>query len=75
MLWFLAVILYVSSVFLTITTEKGELRWSNLWIIMLMYIIYTQMWLIVAAKGLYLYVKEQILHIETTKWYKTQRYK
>lgn len=74
-LWLLAVILYVSSVFLTITTEKGELRLSNLWIIMLMYIIYTQMWLIVAAKGLYLYVKEQILHIETTKWYKTQRYK
>lgn len=74
-LWLLAIILYVSSVFLTITTEKGELRLSNLWIIMLMYIIYTQMWLIVAAKGLYLYVKEQILHIETTKWYKTQRYK
>lgn len=74
-LWLLAVILYVSSVFLTITTEKGEMKISNILVIMLMYVIYTQMWLIVAGKGLYLYIKEQILHIETTQWYKTQRYK
>lgn len=75
LLWALAILLYVVSVFLSITTEKGEMRWSNLFIILLMYLIYTQMWLLVALKGMYLYIKEQIFHIETTKWYKTQRYK
>lgn len=76
MLWFLAVVLYVLSVFLTITTEKGEMRWSNIFVIIAMYVIYTQMWLIVALKGMYLYIKESVFHMESaTKWYKTKRYK
>lgn len=75
LLWLLAIILYVVSVFLSITTEKGEMKLSNIFIILLMYLIYTQMWLIVAFKGMYLYIKEQIFHIETTQWYKTQRFK
>lgn len=75
-LWFLAVVLYVMSVFVSITTEKGEMKLSNLLLILLMYIVYTQMWLIVALKGMYLYIKENVFHLESaTKWYKTQRYK
>ena len=76
MLWLLAVVLYVVSVFVSITTEKGEMRWSNIIVIILMYVIYTQMWLIVALKGMYLYIKESVFHLESsTKWYKTKRYK
>lgn len=74
-LWLLAIVLYVMSVFLSITTEKGEMKLSNIFIILLMYLIYTQMWLIVAFRGMYLYVKEKIFHISTPQWYKTQRYK
>ena len=75
-LWLLAIILYVVSVFVSITTEKGEMKWSNILVILLMYVIYTQMWLIVALQGMYLYIKENVFHLESaTKWYKTKRYK
>jgi len=72
-LWLLAIILFVTSTFITIITEKGEMRLSNLWIIMLMYITYCQLWMVVAANGLYNYFKDLIFKREV-KWYKTERY-
>ena len=52
------------------------MKWSNILVILLMYVIYTQMWLIVALQGMYLYIKENVFHLESaTKWYKTKRYK
>ena len=72
-LWLLAVILFVTGTFVTVITEKGEMRLSNLWIIMLMYISYCQLWMVVAANGLYNYLKDLIFKREV-KWYKTERY-
>ena len=72
-LWFFAVILFVLGTFITITTEKGEMTLQNLLIIVLMYLVYSQMWLIVAFYGMIMYVQEQIFH-KKAKWYKTQRY-
>lgn len=72
-LWLLAIILFVTGTFITIITEKGEMRLSNLWIIMLMYISYCQLWMVVAAYGLYNYLKDLIFKREV-KWYKTERY-
>ncbi|MBE9913993.1 glycosyltransferase family 2 protein [Paenibacillus donghaensis] len=72
-LWLLAVILFVTGTFITLITEKGEMRLSNLWIIMLMYISYCQLWMVVAAYGLYNYIKDLIFKREV-KWYKTERY-
>ena len=72
-LWFFAVILFVLGTFITITTEKGEMTLQNLLIIVLMYLVYSQMWLIVAFYGMIMYVQEQIFH-KKVKWYKTQRY-
>lgn len=72
-LWLLAIILFVTGTFITIITEKGEMRLSNLWIIMLMYISYCQLWMVVAAYGLYNYFKDLIFKREV-KWYKTERY-
>jgi len=72
-LWLLAIILFVTGTFITLITEKGEMRLSNLWIIMLMYVSYCQLWMVVAAYGLYNYLKDAILKREI-KWYKTERY-
>ncbi|MBR2570283.1 MAG: glycosyltransferase family 2 protein [Paenibacillus sp.] len=72
-LWLLAVILFVTGTFVTLITEKGEMRLSNLWIIMLMYVSYCQLWMVVAAYGLYNYIKDSIFKREV-KWYKTERY-
>lgn len=72
-LWLLAIVLFVVGTFVTLTTEKGEMSLSNLWIIMLMYVSYCQLWMVVAAYGLYNYLKDVIFKREA-KWYKTERY-
>ncbi|MCY9590902.1 glycosyltransferase family 2 protein [Paenibacillus chitinolyticus] len=72
-LWLLAVTLFVVGTYVTLTTEKGEMNLSNVWIIMLMYVSYCQMWMAVAAYGLYNYFKDQLFGREV-KWYKTERY-
>lgn len=72
-LWLLAIILFVVGTFVTLTTEKGEMSLSNVWIIMLMYITYCQMWIVVAAYGLYNYFKDLLFKREV-KWYKTERF-
>ncbi|MDN2452732.1 glycosyltransferase [Lactobacillus sp. UCMA15818] len=74
LLWLFAIILFVVSTFITITTEKGEMTFDNLMIIILMYVVYSQMWLIVAFYGLMVYMWEKISH-KKTGWYKTKRYK
>lgn len=72
-LWLFAVVMFIASTFLTITTERGELTISNLFLIVLMYLFYSQMWLAVAAYGMVGYIREQVFH-QQAKWYKTKRY-
>lgn len=72
-LWLFAVTMFVVSTFLTITTEKGELTFSNFLLIIFMYLVYSQMWLAVAANGMVGYIREQVFH-QQAKWYKTKRY-
>ena len=64
-LWLLAILLFIFSTFVSITTEKGEMTLENILIIALMYITYSLM-----------YIKENVFHKQTqTKWYKTERFK
>ncbi|WP_410512791.1 glycosyltransferase family 2 protein [Paenibacillus sp. BR2-3] len=72
-LWLLAIILFVVGTFITLTTEKGEMSLSNVWMILLMYVSYCQLWMVVAAYGLYNYMRDLIFKREA-KWYKTERY-
>lgn len=72
-LWLLAVVLFIVGTFITLVTEKGEMRLSNVWIIMLMYITYCQLWMVVAAYGLYHYIKD-VVYKREVKWYKTERF-
>ncbi|MDQ0891673.1 cellulose synthase/poly-beta-1,6-N-acetylglucosamine synthase-like glycosyltransferase [Paenibacillus sp. V4I9] len=72
-LWVLAITLFVVGTFITLVTEKGEMRLSNIWIILLMYVSYCQMWMVVAAYGMYTYLKDLVFKREA-KWYKTERF-
>lgn len=72
-LWGLAIILFILGTFITLVTEKGEMKLSNVWIIMLMYVSYCQMWMVVAAYGMYAFLKDLVFKREV-KWYKTERY-
>lgn len=72
-LWLTAIITFVVSTYLTITTEKSEMRFSNIIVILGMYVVYSQLWLAVAAYGMVGYIREQVFH-QQAKWYKTKRY-
>ncbi|MEK0313525.1 glycosyltransferase family 2 protein [Cohnella sp. 56] len=72
-LWLLAITLFVVGTYITLITEKGEMKLSNLWLIMLMYVTYCQLWMVVAAYGLYNYFKDLVFKREV-KWYKTERF-
>lgn len=73
LLWLLAVLLFILGTYISVTTEKGEMTVGNIGIIMLMYITYSQMWIAVAAYGLFMYIRESVLKKEV-KWYKTERF-
>lgn len=72
-LWLLAILLFIAGTFTTLTTEKGEMTLSNLWLILLMYISYCQMWMVVAAYGMYSFLRDLLWRREA-KWYKTERF-
>lgn len=75
-LWALAVLLFIFSTYVSITTEKGEMHVQNILTIALMYVTYSQMWLVVAAYGLIMFIKESVFKKNTqTNWYKTERFK
>ncbi len=73
LLWFMAICLFVITVFITLTTEKGEMRISNLFITILMYFTYSKLWMVVAAYGLVQYLIDVIFR-RGFRWYKTERF-
>lgn len=72
-LWFMAYVLFILEIGITLATEKGESTLVNILIIAIMYFTYCQMWLAVAINGLYQQIKSSILGHEN-KWYKTDRF-
>lgn len=72
-LWVLAYVIFVLSVAVALLTEKGETGPDNLFLIMIMYFTYCQLWVVVATLGLIGYMKNVLRHSET-HWYKTERF-
>jgi len=73
LLWFLAYVLFVLSVQISSSTEKGEVSLSNSFIILVMYFTYCKLWAVVAAMGFISFIKDLLFKRET-KWYKTERF-
>jgi hypothetical protein len=73
LLWMMAIFLFTITVFITLTTEKGEMRISNLFITLLMYFTYCKLWMVVAAYGLVQYLIDLVFK-RKTRWYKTERF-
>jgi cellulose synthase/poly-beta-1,6-N-acetylglucosamine synthase-like glycosyltransferase len=73
LLWLMAIFLFVITVFITLTTEKGEMRFSNLMITVLMYFTYSKLWMVVAAYGLMQYLIDMVFK-RGFRWYKTERF-
>lgn len=72
-LWIVAILMFILSIMVAISTEKGELNFKNVCIIFLMYFIYCKLWALVAVLGLYNYIMDIVFKRKVT-WYKTQRF-
>ncbi|MCH3964840.1 MAG: glycosyltransferase family 2 protein [Clostridium sp.] len=72
-LWIMAYSVFSLSILIAISTEKGELTFSNFLVTLLMYFTYCKLWSIVAALGFYSYLEDVIFKKEF-KWYKTERF-
>ncbi|AGX43085.1 glycosyltransferase [Clostridium saccharobutylicum] len=72
-LWIMALLVFVLSVMVAISTEKGELNFKNVLIILLSYFTYCKMWSIVSVAGFYNYIRDIVFKREV-KWYKTERF-
>ena len=72
-IWILSYILFILQVSITLSMEKGEGDLKNILLVGLMYFTYSQLWLIVALKGMFGYFSDAI-HKREAKWYKTERF-
>lgn len=72
-IWLIAIVMFILSIMVAISTEKGELTFKNIIIIFLMYFFYCKLWAFVALLGFYNYIKD-ILFKREVKWYKTERF-
>lgn len=73
-LWLIAILLFVIGTYITVTTEKDEMNLTNVFVVLLMYLSYCQMWLVVAVYGFGSYFIDKLFRHEI-KWYKTERFK
>ncbi|MGL4876285.1 MAG: glycosyltransferase family 2 protein [Clostridium sp.] len=71
--WVMAILVFVLSIQVALSTEKGELTFKNAGVTIIMYFVYCKLWEVVAVMGFYGYMKDTILKRET-KWYKTERF-
>lgn len=72
-IWILAYGIFVLSVAVTVLTEKGEAGPENLFLILSMYFTYCQLWMVVAVRGFWTYLRTVVLHRQM-RWYKTERF-
>jgi cellulose synthase/poly-beta-1,6-N-acetylglucosamine synthase-like glycosyltransferase len=73
LLWFMAYMLFVMSVLIAASAEKGELNLSNAVIAFMMYFTYCKLWSINTVIGLVDFAQDFTLGREVT-WYKTERF-
>ncbi len=73
LLWLMAFSLFVLSTFISLITEKGEMRLSNVLIIIFMYVTYCKMWMVVAFYGIVIFLIDVVFK-RGNKWYKTERF-
>jgi cellulose synthase/poly-beta-1,6-N-acetylglucosamine synthase-like glycosyltransferase len=73
MIWVMSYFVFILQIAIALSIEKGESNFKNIRLLFIMYFTYCQMWLLVAIKGVYSYLKTNVMKLET-KWYKTERF-
>lgn len=72
-LWLLAYLLYIVEFFLAVSLEKGENNLKNMFYIAVSYFTYSQAWIYLTIRSIFLDIKDGIRGQKAT-WYKTERF-
>lgn len=72
-IWLLSFVIYIISICIALSFEKGELNRKSFGVVLLSYFTYSQLWLFISLKAFFKFVKERIMKKEVT-WYKTERF-
>jgi cellulose synthase/poly-beta-1,6-N-acetylglucosamine synthase-like glycosyltransferase len=73
LLWFMAILVFVLNVLITLAVEKNEFSLQSALLILLMLFTYSKMWVFVVVNAIIKTLSDYIFKKEA-KWYKTQRY-
>lgn len=66
-------LMFLTEVWLALSLEKNQLTFKNALIAVLMYFVYSQMWVVLVAYATFLELKRVMLK-QDVKWYKTERF-
>jgi cellulose synthase/poly-beta-1,6-N-acetylglucosamine synthase-like glycosyltransferase len=72
-IWILAYILFIAETYVSISLERGEANRSNLFLSMLMYFTYSQLWIVLVFRATYATLKKFFAGDKQVRWYKTER--
>ena len=72
-IWMLAIVLFIAETYISLSLERGEGNISNLLLTALMYITYSQLWIVLVVKAGILLVKRNFQKDKGFYWYKTER--
>ncbi|WP_442604349.1 glycosyltransferase family 2 protein [Paenibacillus sp. KN14-4R] len=73
LIWVLAYVLFIVEIMITLGIERTEMHPQNFFIVILMYLSYSQLWLVLVIRSFYLQIRHAIKKQEM-KWDKTQRF-
>jgi cellulose synthase/poly-beta-1,6-N-acetylglucosamine synthase-like glycosyltransferase len=73
LLWAMAIAVFIADMMLTLALERNEFNLQSLALAAIMLFTYAKLWMLVAAKAVYLSITDQIFH-RAVQWDKTVRY-
>lgn len=73
LIWLLAYMLFIIEIMITLAIERTELTLKNFFIVILMYLTYSQLWIVLVIRSFWLHIKS-LVRREEFKWDKTQRF-
>lgn len=74
MVWFMACVVFVLNVLITLAIEKNEFSINSALLILLMLFTYSKLWIVVVLNAIFRLIKNSFLKTEVI-WYKTERSK
>lgn len=72
--WLLMILLYLLQISISLATQHGQATVKQIWIALLAYFTYTQLFIIVSISSVCSVIMDKILRREGTKWVKTKRF-